>query len=437
MTYRFYISKVFIPYTHSDKIVCSLRSKLSLMRISPGSFSVPTDVTLKLPEGNIDAHKMILAAVSPVFERMFYGDFKEGNSSEVSLPSDNWNTMKLLIDFVYNGECEVNSHDDIVPLLEVIDRYQINKVPFQHMIGEAVLAKLDSSNYLTLLPKFASVMSEEANRKAAEKVMAYTKYDIIADESTREIPEEVLLPILQIFNLTCHDSQLFDFLVNWHDYQTRILEKSLHLTSEIFKCIRYSLIIPQILSSKVANCDLVDKQLLSQAYHYIYTSYYSLGEYNNDDPCKPPTVHLTRKPELGLKIEWIANDGITITYNQPNQCTISGTYNVPTAYIVKSRPLENGIFSFSVSNCHSFSFAISDSSKPDEHMYVNVLGHSNLISLYVYEQYLFVKYISYKTVKSTYGIYAGASSYCVTIIRRSAYSSNSHFCFNISSGIKK
>ena len=53
-----------------------MTNKLLLIQISPGSFSPPTDVTLKLSDGSIDAHKMILAAVSPVFERMFYGDLR-------------------------------------------------------------------------------------------------------------------------------------------------------------------------------------------------------------------------------------------------------------------------------------------------------------------------------------------------------------------------
>ncbi|XP_065892815.1 speckle-type POZ protein B-like [Dysidea avara] len=112
------------------------------MQISPGSFSPPTDVTFKLFDGSIDAHKMILAAVSPVFERMFYGDFKEGKSKEVELPKDKYKVMKLLVDTVYSGSCELADLDDTIPLIEVMDRYQINKVLLQHMCGEAILSQL-------------------------------------------------------------------------------------------------------------------------------------------------------------------------------------------------------------------------------------------------------------------------------------------------------
>ena len=56
-----------------------------------------TDVMLQLPGGDIDAHKMILATVSPVWE----DDFKNGKSNELTLPSDSWHIMKILIDYNY------------------------------------------------------------------------------------------------------------------------------------------------------------------------------------------------------------------------------------------------------------------------------------------------------------------------------------------------
>ena len=161
------------------KITKTMTNKMSLIQISPGSFSPPTDVTLKLSDGNIDAHKMILAAVSPIFERMFYGDFKEGNTKEVELPKDSYKIVNPLVDFIYNGSCKLENLDEIVSLLEIVERYQINKAPLQHMCDEAILPQLDSSNYLTLLPKYVSVMSEEGHKKAVDKVMSYTNNDFV------------------------------------------------------------------------------------------------------------------------------------------------------------------------------------------------------------------------------------------------------------------
>ena len=404
---------ILVFYTCRDKIVCSLQSKLNVLQISRGSFPVPTDVTLKLSDGNIDAHKIILAGVSPVFERMFYGDFKEGKSSEIALPSDSYKVIKLLIDFVYNGKCEVSRLDDLLPLLEVLDRYQMNKIPFQHLISEAVLAKLCSSNYLTLLPQFASVMSDEGNRKAAGEVIKYIKGNIIGiiQDDIVSLPEEVLLPLLQTCCLQCYDLDVFNFLVKWHNYQTKTLNKSLKLTAQIFRCIRYSLIIPQILTSTVARCDLVDKQLISEAIDYIYNANYQLGAYNDENPCKPTAVQFSRKPELGSKIEWVACDGVTIAYKHVNQSYISGNccaLSNNEYVIVKSKPLDDGIYSFSVSDVHSscnnitlrMCFSITQSSMPEVNLYANRFQQPNLVSLYVRCDFLFVKYIVGRVVSA-------------------------------------
>ena len=409
------------------------------MQISPCSFSVPTDVTLKLPDGTIEAHKMILAAVSPVFERMLYGDFKEGRSHEVALPNDSWHIMKSLIDFVYNGKCEICRLGDILQLYEVVNRYQINKYPFQHAIGEAVLAVLDQSNYRRLLPKYASVISKEANRRAAEKVIAYIDYDITVNFSkTRDIPEEVLLCLLE-FDLANDDLEVFRFLVKWHNYQAHTLGKPLQLTSQIFRCINYYLMIPQVLATEVASCDLVDKELISKAYHRIHGTCHALGEHDGDNPYDPASFKFTRKPRLDLHIDWVAISGISIEYNLPNQITISGQYDESATYILKSPPLSNGVFSFNISSSYlyneSLSFAIACSHMPIVHQYCRDLEPSNLVTVHVYNNYLFVKYIVSKVVKSTYSI-SDQNGYCITIFRRPSISRRRSVYFNITYGIK-
>ena len=127
-------------------------------------------------------------------------------------------------------------------------------------------------------------MSEEGTRKAANRVMQYTNNDFIAKfDDIKELPEEVLLQLLQIY-ITNHEVDIFDFLLKWYNYQSKDLGRSLQLTQQIFRCIRYSLIIPQILSSRVvARCDLVSKQLLGDAYLYIYNSCKPLGEYDSKE----------------------------------------------------------------------------------------------------------------------------------------------------------
>ena len=290
---------------------------------------------------------MVLAAVSPVFERMFYGDFKEGKSMTVDLPKDNCKIiMKLPTDFVYHGNCELNL-DEIFPVLEAFDRYQINKVPFCHMCSDVILTQMESTNYLTLLEKFAKVMSEEGIKKAAYRVMRYTNRDFITCyDTTKDLPEKVLLQLLPM-DITNHEIDVFDFLVKWHDYQTKDIGTSLQMMQQLFRCIRYSLIIPQVLSSRVAvRSDLVSSQLLGDAYHYIYNSSKPLGEYDCKECTLEPSSPSLRKPRCSLKIEWIPDKSgyITMQHDKLDECNINYTGALSVnSRIVKSLPLKNGI----------------------------------------------------------------------------------------------
>ena len=360
---------------------------------------------------------MILAAVSPVFERMFYGDFKEGKSKEVGLPKDSYKTVQQLIDIIYKGSCEINDLDDSVPLMEMFNRFQINKVPLQHVWGEAVLSQLDSCNYLTLLPKYVSVMSEESHKKAANKVMSYTNNDFVTTfDETKDLPEEVMLQVLKCFGITCYDIDIFEFLIKWHNYQTKDLGKSLQLTPQVFQCVRYSLIIPQLLYSKVATSDLTDKQLLNEAYCYLYNSSSPLGVYGDND-CRHPPEQSSRKPFVSTKIHWVNNKSVSFSSNEADNYDVSfNPCSVPGHdFVIKSMPLGNGIYSFYLCNlsftrtsnaatnldhCNQISFNIAG--RNQQFLHINaVIYTSLLITIYIHDDNLFIKFIEGGTVIST------------------------------------
>ena len=384
---------------------------------------------LKLPGGgSIVAHRSILAAVSPVFEKMFYGSLKEGKSMTVDLPKDNYKSMGLLIDFVYRGRCELNL-DEIFPILEAFDQYQINKVPFCHMCSDVILAQMESTNYLTLLEKFAKVMSEEGIKKAANKVMAYTNIDFISKfDTTKDLPEEMLLQLLQM-DITNHEVDIFNFLVKWHDYQTKDLGRSLQLTQKLFQNIRYSLIIPQILTSKVLpRSDLVNKQLLIDAYYYIYNSCKPLGEYDSKECTLEPTGLTFRKPRCSLEMQWSAHQG-TMQRDKLDDYRVSFHSQSVGANqkVMISSPLRNGVYTFSIINItpkqNLYSISIAVRGQHDKYLYFHPLISNNLITVYVHNEYLFLKLIEGDKVKSTTSITLEENlfSICICNIAQSQY----------------
>ena len=79
---------------------------------------------------------------------MLYGSFKEASSSEVDLPKDNYKIMKLLFDIDFEGSSELDSLDDIILLMEVVDWYEIKQDTVHCICNEAILTELDLSNYI-------------------------------------------------------------------------------------------------------------------------------------------------------------------------------------------------------------------------------------------------------------------------------------------------
>lgn len=345
---------------------------------------------------------MILAAVSPVFNRMFYGNFKEGKSDEVNLQEENSSSMKLFIDFIYTGNCILESVDDVLPLMKVVDYYQVNKVPFQLMCGKLILNKLDSLNYLDLLPKFACVMSKESIKRAADRIMCYSNCNFIEEIDNAEcLPEEVLLSLLQRNDIRNTEIEIFDFLVKWHDYQTKELNKTIKLVHQLFLCIRYALINPQFLLTNVANCVHVSKQVLMEALDCLYNKPLDDHHECKCGECKEQSTNNTiNRPRLFSGIKWTARYSTTISFIE-NTCHVRRTvskldsHNVQAVY---SESLQNGLYSFSISDGDQVSLSANDSISQLYNFPVN--GYK--VVAIVYENNIFVKTIKDNEVNTSY-----------------------------------
>ena len=65
------------------------------------------DVTITVGGRKIHAHKNVLAATCPYFEKMFTGGLSESNQSEVTIREVDEEAMETLIEFCYTSSIEV------------------------------------------------------------------------------------------------------------------------------------------------------------------------------------------------------------------------------------------------------------------------------------------------------------------------------------------
>ena len=136
----------------------ALMTKLSQC-LSPSSTLV-TDVRFLFNAGGgvikeVKAHRLILALVSDVFEREFYGSMKEGKN-DIDIKDSNQEVFQAMVDFIYNKKPDWKDCDlaflcllyylaekyNIIDLrTEIIASIKVHKISDENVLDVAILAE--------------------------------------------------------------------------------------------------------------------------------------------------------------------------------------------------------------------------------------------------------------------------------------------------------
>jgi len=84
-----------------------------------------SDLSFVVNGVHIRAHKVILAARCPYFQRMFEGRFKERNQASFNVDDTSTESFLALLEFLYTGEESVVHHENVVELLSLSDRFMV------------------------------------------------------------------------------------------------------------------------------------------------------------------------------------------------------------------------------------------------------------------------------------------------------------------------
>ncbi|XP_014235422.1 speckle-type POZ protein-like [Trichogramma pretiosum] len=103
-----------------------------------------SDVKLIVEEKEIPAHKFVLAAVSPVFR-----DMMENTENSVNITDITKDILTEMLRYIYTGEIAAIKTDEIIELLAVSDKYQIDSLKFK--CGKILSANLSSENAVDIL----------------------------------------------------------------------------------------------------------------------------------------------------------------------------------------------------------------------------------------------------------------------------------------------
>ena len=94
-----------------------------------------TDVTLKVGNRKLTAHKVILAAMSPVFEAMFKEGTKEHQDNHVNIEDIESDVFELFLRYLYSGQVDKleETYLDIFPVADKYDVQPLREICIQHM----------------------------------------------------------------------------------------------------------------------------------------------------------------------------------------------------------------------------------------------------------------------------------------------------------------
>ena len=88
------------------------------------------DVTIRLKNGEVKAHRLILASGSPVFSAMFQNDCKENREGIMNIGDVDVAVMEHLLRFIYTGDADLDNAE-VNKLLIAADKYGMDSLKME------------------------------------------------------------------------------------------------------------------------------------------------------------------------------------------------------------------------------------------------------------------------------------------------------------------
>lgn len=176
------------------------------------------DITLRVQDEKLYAHRAILGSRSPVFKAMFYGSMKERSQDEVEVIPFMPTTMRLLLRFIYTGHAECVKLEEMVPLMACADHYGVTT------LREAIASHLSDSvcpeTACTVLALARTYQQDDVAEQYLSFIMTHAQ-QVTKTEGFLFLDKAVLLKILDADEVRIDEIDLFKALVRWYRHWSR------------------------------------------------------------------------------------------------------------------------------------------------------------------------------------------------------------------------
>lgn len=236
------------------------------------------DVTFRIGQETFEAHRVVVASVSPYLRAMFTCGMKESTQDEIELRGIEPQAMAALINYSYTGEVlvTVDNVQDLLPAAGILQLKELKEACCAFLSDH-----MDTSNCLGI-KQFADLHSCPELLKKANRFIVRKFMDITTHEEFLQLPQPVLKEILDNNHLHVDtEMQVYQAFVAWvnHDLEARAPN-----AFDLFDSIRVSLIPQEFWSQAFRSEPMFQK---SQSCYAFLKGYLMGVHYDTMEPRSP------------------------------------------------------------------------------------------------------------------------------------------------------
>eukprot|EP00111_Clytia_hemisphaerica_P016584 TCONS_00049137-protein len=199
------------------------------------------DITLRVNDETIPAHKIVLASNSLYFEGMFLSNLMESSQNDVVIKEIDFNVLKSLVDFCYTSVIKIHS-SNVFELLSAANMLQFDGI--KKCCSKFLEGKLEPSNCLTIA-SFADLHTCHDLKDSAIEFSKKHFRQVIQSEDFISIPFDQIKTLLQsdVISVTS-EIDIFHAIVTWigADEVGRM-----SFFNDLFRLVRFLDLSPKVL----------------------------------------------------------------------------------------------------------------------------------------------------------------------------------------------
>jgi hypothetical protein len=218
-------------------------------------------------DSKFPSHKMILSVVSPIFFKMFQGEWKEKNQERLPVPGGfQWSVFETVMCFLYGEQVEIE--EDLLPeLFAAANFLQLNCLTktISSMINDSKVLISDPLVVIKLC-EIASAVADESGVYLSTITYLAKSIETVLEESIdySSLPFCAIEDISKSEDVSVPEIALFQFLCNWS--QAKEDKLSFKSVQDLFSNVRYGTLSRQQLRLKVSeskfyNCEMFGNML--------------------------------------------------------------------------------------------------------------------------------------------------------------------------------